>query len=107
MLEDLDEEDWRCLVLKRPSDYGYETDLWTVRRLQAVIREVYHVPVSRDTVRRRLRDAGLTYRKPERAYYELDEPSRQKGSARKSRGFAEWSKNTGPFSIFRTNRMSR
>lgn len=66
-LLDLDSGDWRRLVLNRASDYGYETDLWTVRRLQSVIREVHHVPVSRDTVWRRLRDAGLTYQKPERA----------------------------------------
>lgn len=76
-LTELEEGDWRHLVLKRASDYGYETDLWTVRRLQAVIREVLHVLVSRDTVWRRLRDAGLTYQKPERAYYELDERARQ------------------------------
>lgn len=77
-LDDLDLGDWRRLVLKRASDYGYETDLWTVRRLQSVIREVHRVEVSSDTVWRRLRDAGLTYQKPERAYYELDEDTRQK-----------------------------
>ena len=76
-LSDLDSLDWYRLVLKRASDYGYETDLWTVRRVQSVIREVHDVEVSRDTVWRRLRDAGLTYQKPERAYYELDERARQ------------------------------
>lgn len=76
-LSDLDGPDWRRLVLKRPSDYGYETDLWTVRRLQSVIREVHRVEVSKNTVWRRLRDAGLTYQKPERAYYEIDEHTRR------------------------------
>lgn len=76
-LNAVDPNDWHRLVLKRASDYGYETDFWTVRRLQSVIRDVYHVEISRDTVWRRLRDAGLTYQKPERAYYELDEQSRQ------------------------------
>lgn len=76
-LADVDGKDWHRLVLRGASVYGYETDLWTVRRLQAVIHERYHVSVSRDTVWRRLRDAGLTYQKPERAYYELDEESRQ------------------------------
>lgn len=76
-LNDLDSDDWRRLVLKGASDYGFETDLWTVRRLQSVIREVHRIEVSSDTVWRRLRDAGLTYQKPERAYYELDEHTRQ------------------------------
>ena len=76
-LGDVEEGDWHRLVLRGASFYGYETDLWTVRRLQAVIRERCHVAVSRDTVWRRLRDAGLTYQKPERAYYELDEESRR------------------------------
>lgn len=77
MLDDLDSDDWRRLVLRPATDYGYETGLWTVRRLQSFIQEELHVSVSRDTVWRRLRDAGLTYQKPERAYFELDEPTRQ------------------------------
>jgi transposase len=76
-LDDLDLDDWRRLVLRHASDYGYETDLWTVRRLQSVIWKVHRVEVSSDTVWRRLRDAGLTYQKPERAYYEVDENTRQ------------------------------
>jgi len=76
-LQDLDEEDWRSLVLKPASYYGYETDLWTVGRLRGVIAEVYGLQVSKDTIWRRLRDADLTYQKPERAYYEIDEQARQ------------------------------
>lgn len=76
-LEDLNKGDWQNLVLKPASHYGYETDLWTVGRLQAVIEEVYQIQVSKDTIWRRLRDAGLTYQKPERAYYEIDEAARQ------------------------------
>ncbi len=76
-LEDLNQEDLRSLVLEPASHYGYETDLWTVGRLQAVINEVYEIEVSKDTIWRRLRDAGLTYQKPERAYYEINEEARQ------------------------------
>lgn len=76
-LQDLDAEDWRGLVLKPASYYGYETDLWTVGRLRAVIAEVHDIEVSKDTIWRRLRDADLTYQKPERAYYEVDERARQ------------------------------
>lgn len=76
-LANLQGRDWCSLILKRPSQFGYESDLWTVRRLQTVIREVHRVDVSRNTVWRRLREAGLTYQKPERAYYEIDEQARQ------------------------------
>lgn len=76
-LDDLDEKDLRGLVLEPASNYGYETDFWTVGRLQAVIDQVYEIEVSKDTVWRRLRDAGLTYQKPERQYYEIDEATRQ------------------------------
>jgi len=52
--------------------------LWTVGRLHRVISERYQVDVSKDTIWRRLREAGLTYQKPEREYYEADEEARQK-----------------------------
>ena len=76
-LEDLSEKGLERLVLKPASDFGYETALWTVARLQAVIHHQYRLKVSKDTVWRRLREAGLTYQKPERQYYELDEEDRQ------------------------------
>lgn len=76
-LDNLSEDDWRSIVLKPASHYGYETDLWTVGRLHIVVKEVYAVGVSKDTIWRRLREANLTYQKPERAYYEIDEQARQ------------------------------
>jgi transposase len=45
--------------------------------VQAIIEEQYGVGASSNTVWRRLREAGLTYQKPERQYYELDEQARQ------------------------------
>ena len=76
-LEDLTENELRKIVLQPASNFGYESDLWTVGRLHAVIEEKYQICVSNDTIWRRLREAGLTYQKPERQYYELDEESRQ------------------------------
>jgi len=76
-LEELTEDDWRAIVLQPASAFGFETDLWTVGRLHGVIHDLYDVAVSRDTVWRRLRDAGLTYQKPEREYYEIDEEARE------------------------------
>jgi transposase len=76
-LEDLTEHELRSIVLQPASTFGYESDLWTVGRLHAVIEEKYQICVSNDTIWRRLREAGLTYQKPERQYDELDEESRQ------------------------------
>lgn len=76
-LQELDEAELQRLVLRPASDFGYETDLWTVGRLHRVICEQYRVKVSQDTIWRRLVEAGLTYQKPEREYYEASEEARQ------------------------------
>ena len=77
LLEELDEQELRGLVLKPASEFGFETDLWTVRRLHAVIEDEYQVAVSKDTIWRRLREAGLTYQKPEREYHEINQEARE------------------------------
>ena len=76
-LGELGEDELRGLVLTAPGRFGFETDLWTVARLHAVVTGRLGVAVSRDTVWRRLREAGLTYRKPERQYWQADEKARQ------------------------------
>lgn len=77
-LEELDEDTLRVLIVKGAIHFGYETDLWTVGRLRRVITEEFSIVLSKNTVWRRLRDAGLTYQKPEREYYEIDEDARKK-----------------------------
>jgi transposase len=77
LLEGLGDADLARLVVHGASDFGYESDLWTVGRVRSVLEEHCHIDVSSDTVWRRLREAGLTYQKPERAYFELDERSRR------------------------------
>jgi transposase len=74
----LTEAELRRIALRPPSEYGFETDLWTVARLRRVIREEFQVLISRNTVWRRLREAGLTYQKPEREYFEIDEQARER-----------------------------
>ena len=76
-LEELTEEELKAIVLHGATDFGFETDLWTVGRLRRVIREQYAIDLSGNTVWRRLREAGLTYQKPEREYYEIDEATRE------------------------------
>ena len=77
LLNELTEEELRRIVLASAIDHGFESDLWTVGRLHRVITEKFHVDISKHTVWRRLVDAGLTYQKPEREYYEADEGVRQ------------------------------
>lgn len=77
-LEDLTEEELSTIILAGAAAYGFETDLWTVGRVRRVIMEEFGIPLSKTTVRRRLHDAGLTYQKPEREYYEIDEATRKK-----------------------------
>jgi transposase len=65
------------LVLQPATSFGYETDLWTVARVHQVVQDRLKVVISKDTIWRRLREAGLTYQKPERQYYETDDKARQ------------------------------
>jgi transposase len=76
LLTALDMEAVNDIILEPASTFGYETDLWTVGRLRRVIREHYGVTLSPDTVWRRLREAGFTYQKPERKYFEVNEEAR-------------------------------
>jgi transposase len=76
-LENLDPDTLKNMVLSPASDYGYETDFWTTRRLIQIIQLTFDIPLSKQTVMRRLHEAGLTYQKPEREYFELSEEERQ------------------------------
>lgn len=76
-LESLNQHALKDIVLSPASDYGYETDFWTTRRLIQVIQTKFDVLLSKQTVMRRLHEAGLTYQKPEREYFELSEEERQ------------------------------
>jgi len=77
LLTSFDMEALNDIVLEPASAFGFETDLWTVGRLRQIIRERYGVKLSPDTVWRRLREAGFTYQKPERRYFEVNEEARQ------------------------------
>jgi len=77
-LEELSEQELYNIILQGAVAFGYETDLWTVARLRRVIADEFEIQLSKNTIWRRLRDAGLTYQKPEREYYEIDEAARKK-----------------------------
>ena len=63
-LEELSEQELCNIILQGAVAFGYETDLWTVARLRRVIADEFEIQLSKNTVWRRLRDAGLTYQKP-------------------------------------------
>lgn len=66
------------IVLAPASRYGFETDLWTVGRVHAVLVDRFNEDVSEDTVWRRLREIGLTWQTPEREYFQADPVKRQR-----------------------------
>ena len=76
-LDTLDREALWEMVLSPASAYGYETDFWTTLRLRQVVESEFGVVLSRPTIWRRLQEAGLTYQKPEREYFELSEEERE------------------------------
>jgi transposase len=77
-LEGIDSKRIKQIVLAPATKFGFETDLWTVGRLHAVLIDQLNVDVSEDTVWRRLREAGLTWQTPERQYFEADEKTRRR-----------------------------
>jgi len=76
-LREMNNQRFWNLILQPATHFGYETDLWTVGRVHQVVQEKLKVIVSKDTIWRRLREAGLTYQKPERRYFETDDKARQ------------------------------
>jgi len=77
LLEEISETAITNIVLASATQFGFESDLWTVGRLHQVLAEQFQVEVSKNTIWRRLVEAGLTYQKPERRYYEADEKVRK------------------------------
>jgi transposase len=82
-------------VSSAATTFGFETNLWTSGRATQALWQAFKVKVSVDTVWRRLREAGLTYQKPERQYLEASEKER-----------AEWRRKTLP-KILATARKHR
>jgi len=76
-LAEVNKDALKKIVLAPASDYGFETDFWTTRRLIQVFQYEFEVVVSKQTVMRRLHEAGLSYQKPEREYFELSEEQRE------------------------------
>jgi len=83
------------IVLAPATKFGFETDLWTVGRLHAVLVDRLQVEVSEDTVWRRVRAAGLTWQTPERQYFEADPETRRRWQEQTLPRMREILENTG------------
>jgi putative transposase len=54
----------RWVTERAPADFGFVRSRWTCEAVALVLREDHRVRVSRETVRRQLRAAGLVWRRP-------------------------------------------
>jgi transposase len=77
-LQSINNYNLKRIVMAPASRYGFETDLWTVGRVHAVLAHRFNDDVSEDTVWRRLREIGLTWQTPERQYFEADPEVRRR-----------------------------
>lgn len=55
---------FRWVLHQSPTAFGFVRSRWTCEAVALLLREDYRVRVSRETVRRRLRAAGLVWRRP-------------------------------------------
>lgn len=60
-------------AVKRPaSKFGFKTDLWNCTRILQYCNKTLKLKVSRSTINRRLREANLSYKIPEKAFVEAN-----------------------------------
>jgi putative transposase len=64
------------VLTRRPPEFGFARSRWSCEAVAVVLREDYRTPVSRETVRRWLRQAGLVWRRP-RPTLRPKDPDRQ------------------------------
>jgi transposase len=77
ILQEMTPAQWRAVILEPASSFGFETDFWTAKRVHQVMTQQLGVSVSSRTIVRRLQEAGLSYQKPTREYFEADPVARQ------------------------------
>lgn len=59
-------------LLQPASRFGFETDFWTCRRLIQHVGKKFKIKISQPTMWRLLREAAMTYQRPEKRYKEAD-----------------------------------
>lgn len=65
-------------MLKEPASvYGFDTDLWSIRRIIIAAKRKLKINLSKSTLHRILCDSEYSYKKPEARYYEVNETMQQ------------------------------
>jgi transposase len=64
-------------LLKRPSEHGFGTELWTLKRVRVLVERMYGVKFSQTHIWRLLGTLGFSAQKPERRAIERDEQAVQ------------------------------
>ena len=60
-------------MIKKPADtFGFDTSLWTIRRIITAVKKTYKLKLSKSTLHRILCDKEQSYKKPETRYYEAN-----------------------------------
>ena len=58
------------LTASDATQYGFDSNLWTARRVQQILERSTETRLSRSVVHERLREAKLTWQKPRRQYFD-------------------------------------
>ena len=78
-------EEVRRAVLQRPTDHGFGTDLWTLKRVGVVIKRLHGVEFGQTQIWRILGALGFSAQKPEKRAIERNED-----------GVRQWQRRTWP-----------
>ena len=65
------------MILKPASKYGYETDLWTSKRIREIAKKRIGLVISKTTMCKILFEEDYSYKKPEKRYYEANKQQQQ------------------------------
>jgi transposase len=72
-LTDEKRKKFKKAILKGPEHYGYETNLWTLPRLRAVMKKINRIDFSDIWIRHIVMDLGFTPQKPQVKARQRDE----------------------------------
>lgn len=75
----------RRAVLQKPTEHGFGTDLWTLKRVGSVIKRLHGVQFGQTQIWRILGNLGFSAQKPEKRAIERDED-----------GVRQWRRRTWP-----------
>ena len=72
-LDDAQREDLRRAILQKPTEHGFGTELWTLKRVGVVIKRLYGVKFGQTQIWRILGSLGFSPQKPNKRAIERNE----------------------------------